>query len=53
MLGSKVDDPQTMELIEETAAGMVHSIDTFGMDSVQDWEVDELLDWTTTLNFDE
>ena len=40
-------------MIEGAAAGMIATIDTHGVDAVQDWEVDELLDWTTSLNFDD
>ena len=53
MLQAKVSDPETVDLIEGAAAGMVATIDSQGPDAVQEWEVDELLDWTTSLNFDE
>ena len=53
MLQAKVTDPETVDLIEGAAAGMVATIDSHGPDAVQDWEVDELLDWTTSLNFDD
>lgn len=53
MLKSKVKDAETVELIEGAAAGMVATIDQHGPDSVQEWEVEELLDWTTSLNFDD
>ncbi len=53
MLKAKVDDEDTVKLIEGAAAGMVATIDRHGTNAVQDWEVDELLEWTTSLNFDE
>ncbi len=53
MLKAKVDDQETVQLIEGAAAGMVATINKHGPEAVQDWEVDELLDWTTSLNFDE
>ena len=53
MLQAKVSDPDTVDLIDGAAAGMVATIETQGPDTVQEWEVDELLDWTTSLNFDE
>ena len=28
-------------------------MENYGPDALEDWEVDELLDWTTSLNFDE
>lgn len=33
--------------------GMVATVENYGTDALEDWEVDELLDWTTSLNFDE
>ena len=33
--------------------GMVATVDNYGPDALEDWEVDELLDWTTSLNFEE
>ena len=53
MLRARVDDKDTVELIEGAAAGMVATVDSQGPESVQEWEVDELLDWTTSLNFDD
>ncbi|XP_033741344.1 uncharacterized protein C11orf65 homolog isoform X2 [Pecten maximus] len=53
MLKAKSDDPETVTLIEGAAAGMVATVDQMGPDALEDWEVDELLDWTTSLNFDE
>lgn len=31
----------------------MQSIEDGGIDSVMEWEVDEVLNWTNTLNFDE
>ena len=53
MLHAKSDDPETVNLIEGAAAGMVATVEKLGPDALEDWEVDELLDWTTSLNFDE
>ena len=53
MLKAKVDDSETVKLIEGAAAGMVATIERHGQEAVQDWEVDELLEWTTSLNFEE
>ena len=32
--------------------GILETADSAGPDAVEEWEVDELLDWTTSLNFD-
>ena len=48
-----MEDPETVGLINGAAAGMLATVDVLGVDAVHNWEVDELLDWTTGLNFDE
>ncbi|XP_053397845.1 protein MFI-like isoform X1 [Mercenaria mercenaria] len=53
MLKAKSDDKETIQLIEGAAAGMVATVENYGSDALEDWEVDELLDWTTSLNFDD
>ena len=53
MLRARADDPETVQLIEGAAAGMIATVETQGPDALEDWEVDELLDWTTSLNFEE
>ena len=53
MLRAKTDDEETIELIEGAATGMVATIETRGPEAVHDWEVDELLQWTTSLNYEE
>lgn len=40
-------------LVEGAASGMLAVMDEIGPDAVEDWEVDELLEWTNGLNFDE
>lgn len=53
MLKAKSDDPETVNLIEGAAAGMVATVEKMGPDALEDWEVDELLEWTNGLNFDQ
>ncbi|XP_074651138.1 protein MFI-like [Tubulanus polymorphus] len=53
MMKSRVDDPETIELIDGAAAGMIATVEHEGTDAVQEWEVDELLEWTTSLNYDD
>lgn len=53
MLKAKSDDKETIQLIEGAAAGMVATVENYGYDALEDWEVDELLDWTTSLNFED
>ncbi|KAL8562448.1 hypothetical protein ACOMHN_008592 [Nucella lapillus] len=53
MLRARSDDQETVQLIEGAAAGMMATVHSQGPDALEDWEVDELLDWTTSLNFEE
>lgn len=53
MLRAKASDYETIQLIEGAAAGMIATVEASGPDALEDWEVDELLDWTTSLNFEE
>ncbi|KAM4795502.1 protein MFI [Rhinophrynus dorsalis] len=46
-------DPNTAELVDQATQGLIYSAEKHGMDSVMDWEVDELLIWTNALNYDE
>ena len=53
MLQAKTEDSETKSLVEGAAAGMVAAIESQGSEVVEEWEVDELLEWTSGLNFDE
>ena len=53
MLHARSDDRETVQLIEGAAAGMIATVENQGPEALEDWEVDELLDWTTSLNFEE
>ena len=53
MLQAKTGDSDTKSLVEGAAAGMVAAIESQGSEIVEEWEVDELLEWTSGLNFEE
>nr|CAB3226509.1 uncharacterized protein C11orf65 homolog [Phallusia mammillata] len=53
MLKAKESDQETSELVEKAARGLVNTVNMQGSEAVMDWEVDELLQWTTALNFDD
>ena len=53
MLRTKQGDPKTEQVVQSVAEGMLTITDTRGQDAVEDWEVDELLEWTNGLNFDQ
>ncbi|XP_071801536.1 uncharacterized protein [Asterias amurensis] len=53
MLQAKTGDSDTKSLVEGAAAGMVAAIESQGSEIVEEWEVDELLEWTSGLNFDD
>lgn len=46
-------DVETEQIVQSVAEGMLAITDTRGQDAVEDWEVDELLEWTNGLNFDQ
>lgn len=46
-------DGETEKVVQSVAEGMLAITDTHGQDAVEDWEVDELLEWTNGLNFDQ
>ena len=53
MLKCKGDDPESNSIIEETAKNLINAYDQNNVNSVEDWEVDQLLDWTNALSFTE
>ena len=46
-------DVETEKVVQSVAEGMLAITETRGQDAVEDWEVDELLEWTNGLNFDQ
>ena len=54
MLKAKKDhNANITNLVEKAAQGLVLATEQRGTDAVEEWEVDELLEWTNGLNFDE
>jgi len=53
MLKAKAGDPETKIIVEEAAKNLISTLESEGMNSIEDWEVNELLEWTNTLNFDD
>ncbi len=53
MLKSKNDDAETNSIIEETAKNILTQFEKENINEVEDWEIDQLLDWTNTLSFNE
>ena len=53
MLQTKGKQAQEVkELVDTAAIGVFQSVEQHGVEAVEDWEVDELLQWTNGLNFD-
>ncbi|KAM9436526.1 protein MFI [Clarias gariepinus] len=46
-------DRAVVELVETSAKGMTCALEQLGPDARLDWEVDELIGWTSALDFDE
>ncbi|XP_006899127.1 PREDICTED: uncharacterized protein C11orf65 homolog [Elephantulus edwardii] len=51
-LEAKSTNYETLGLIHAAAKGLIRTFEKDGVDSVMEWEVDEVLNWTNTLNFD-
>ena len=48
----KGDTEETNNIIEEAARNLVDAYENNGAESVEDWEVDELIEWTNGLSFE-
>ncbi|KAL8191034.1 UNVERIFIED_CONTAM: hypothetical protein K2H54_066880 [Gekko kuhli] len=49
----KTLDPTETFLIQRAAEGLIACLGNEGLDSVMEWEVDEMLKWTNALNYEE
>ena len=47
------DEEEMCHLIDETATSVLRVFNAYGADGVQDWEVNELLEWTNNLSYDD
>ncbi|KAM5181322.1 protein MFI isoform 1-T1 [Mantella aurantiaca] len=52
-LHTQTSDPNTAILVQRATQGVIQSVEQHGAQAVLDWEVDELLNWTNALNYDE
>ncbi|XP_017309086.1 protein MFI isoform X2 [Ictalurus punctatus] len=52
-LHAHTEHRDTAALVENSAEGMMWAIEQLGHGTIVDWEVDELIEWTNALNFDE
>ncbi|XP_015196666.1 protein MFI isoform X2 [Lepisosteus oculatus] len=53
LLQARTEDPDAALLVDKAAEGMMAAVDQLGPSHVLEWEVDELLEWTNSLNFEE
>lgn len=53
LLKCKNDDPETETMIQESAKSIIDMYHNNDLEKVEDWEVDQLLDWTNALSFNE
>ncbi|XP_012782448.2 protein MFI isoform X1 [Ochotona princeps] len=52
-LKAKATRDETLNLIHTATKGLVRAVEDGGIDSVMEWEVAEVLNWTNALDFDE
>ncbi|KAJ8010861.1 hypothetical protein DPEC_G00079530 [Dallia pectoralis] len=50
---ANTEHSETAVLVEKSARGMMDAVEKLGTAHILEWEVDELLEWTNALNFDE
>ncbi|XP_028972212.2 protein MFI isoform X2 [Esox lucius] len=50
---ARTEHSETAVLVEQSVQGMMDAVEKLGPDLILEWEVDELLEWTNALNFDE
>lgn len=53
MLQPNGADEETNEMIEKATRNFLEEYDTNGVKNIADWEVDELIQWTNSLSYDE
>ncbi|KAL2085877.1 hypothetical protein ACEWY4_019197 [Coilia grayii] len=53
VLCARTEHRDTALLVEKSTCGMMFAVQQLGADNISEWEVDELLEWTNALNFDE
>lgn len=46
-------EKEMSRLINETTASILKIYNVYGAEAVEDWEVNELLEWSHNLNYDE
>ncbi|XP_067842219.1 protein MFI isoform X2 [Heptranchias perlo] len=52
MLQVQTMDPDTAVLVQRATEGVINSVEQYGPNTVLEWEVDELLEWTNALNYE-
>jgi hypothetical protein len=53
ILKQNENEKEMSRLINDTTASILRIFQAYGAEAVEDWEVNELLDWTHNLNYDE
>lgn len=53
MLHPKGEDEETNQMIEKATKSFLNSYEQNGLENIADWEVDELIQWTSSLNYEE
>ncbi|CAF0988060.1 unnamed protein product [Brachionus calyciflorus] len=53
MLKPSGDDDETNQMIEKATKNFLQAYNMNGIENIADWEVDELVNWTNTLNYDD
>lgn len=53
LLKAKGNTTETKRIVEEATINLMKAYEQDGASSIEEWEVDELIEWTNGLNYDE
>jgi hypothetical protein len=53
LLKAKGNTTETKRIVEEATINLMKAYEQDGANSIEEWEVDELIEWTNGLNYDE
>jgi hypothetical protein len=53
VLKNNENEREMSRLINETTTSILRIYNAYGAEAIEDWEVNELLEWTHSLNYDE
>lgn len=53
MLKPKTNDKESVLIVSETAEQIINAYDNNKINEIDDWEIDQLIEWTNTLSYND